>query len=115
MTGGNESWLDLGSQNERLVVPLADQDERLVDPQVARQAGLPVAPRPLRLSALRRASPRISSPCRPAPLRSHFAGLPAEAASAASVPRRLVGTGGLEPPTSCMSSRRSNQLSYMPM
>jgi hypothetical protein len=26
----------------------------------------------------------------------------------------LVGTGGLEPPTSCMSSRRSNQLSYMP-
>jgi hypothetical protein len=47
MTGGNESWLDLGSQNERLVVPLADQDERLVDPQVARQAGLPVEPRPL--------------------------------------------------------------------
>ena len=47
MTGGNESWLDLGSQNERLVVPLADQDERLVDPQIARQAGLPVAPRPL--------------------------------------------------------------------
>ena len=28
---------------------------------------------------------------------------------------RLVGTGGLEPPTSCMSSRRSNQLSYVPM
>src|SRR3990170_3202795 len=28
--------------------------------------------------------------------------------------RRLVGTGGLEPPTSCMSSRRSNQLSYAP-
>ena len=26
----------------------------------------------------------------------------------------LVGTGGLEPPTSCMSSRRSNQLSYAP-
>ena len=47
MTGGNESWPDLGSQNERLVVPLADQDERLVDPQIARQAGLPVAPRPL--------------------------------------------------------------------
>jgi hypothetical protein len=47
MTGGNESWPDLGSQNERLVVPLTDQDERLVDPQTARQAGLPVAPRPL--------------------------------------------------------------------
>ena len=27
----------------------------------------------------------------------------------------LVGTGGLEPPTSCMSSRRSNQLSYAPI
>src|SRR5262245_42235614 len=27
----------------------------------------------------------------------------------------MVGTGGLEPPTSCMSSRRSNQLSYMPV
>ena len=26
----------------------------------------------------------------------------------------MVGTGGLEPPTSCMSSRRSNQLSYAP-
>src|SRR5215470_19004716 len=47
MTGANESWPDLGSQNERLVVPLDDQDERLVDPQIARQAGLPVAPRPL--------------------------------------------------------------------
>ena len=47
MAGGNESWPDLGSQNERLVVPLADQDERLVDPQTAQQAGLPVAPRPL--------------------------------------------------------------------
>lgn len=47
MTGANESWLDLGSQNERLVIPLADQDERLVDPQIARQAGLPVEPRPL--------------------------------------------------------------------
>ena len=47
MTGGSERWPDLGSQNERLVTPLADQDERLVDPQTARQAGLPVAPRPL--------------------------------------------------------------------
>ena len=47
MTGGSERWPDLGSQNERLVVPLADQDERLVDPQTARQAGLPVEPRPL--------------------------------------------------------------------
>ena len=27
----------------------------------------------------------------------------------------MVGTGGLEPPTSCMSSRRSNQLSYAPI
>src|SRR5262249_41480808 len=27
---------------------------------------------------------------------------------------QVVGTGGLEPPTSCMSSRRSNQLSYAP-
>ena len=27
----------------------------------------------------------------------------------------LVGTGGLEPPTSCMSSRRSDQLSYAPI
>ena len=26
----------------------------------------------------------------------------------------VVGTGGLEPPTSCVSSRRSNQLSYAP-
>src|SRR5690242_376204 len=47
MTGGSERWPDLGSQNERLVTPLADQDERLVDPQTARQAGLPVEPRPL--------------------------------------------------------------------
>ena len=47
MTGGNESWPDLGSQNERLVVPLADQDERLLDPQIAQEAGLPVEPRPL--------------------------------------------------------------------
>ena len=47
MAGGNESWPDLHSQNERLVVSLADQDERLVDPQTAQQAGLPVAPRPL--------------------------------------------------------------------
>jgi hypothetical protein len=47
MTGGSERWPDLGSQNERLVTPLADQDERLVDPQTARQAGLPVTPRPL--------------------------------------------------------------------
>ena len=29
--------------------------------------------------------------------------------------RRLVGTGRLELPTSCVSSRRSNQLSYAPM
>ena len=28
---------------------------------------------------------------------------------------KLVGTGGLEPPTSCVSSRRSNQLSYAPI
>src|SRR5688500_17240885 len=35
--------------------------------------------------------------------------------TATTGPRRLVGTGGLEPPTSCMSSRRSNQLSYMPI
>ena len=47
MTGGTEHWPDLGSQNERLVVPLGDQDERLVDPQAARQAGLPLADRPL--------------------------------------------------------------------
>jgi hypothetical protein len=47
MTGGSESWPDLGSQNERLVTPLADQDERLVDAQAAEQAGLSVAPRPL--------------------------------------------------------------------
>jgi hypothetical protein len=47
MTGGSERWPDLGSQNERLVTPLADQDERLVDPQTAEQAGLPVAARPL--------------------------------------------------------------------
>jgi hypothetical protein len=47
MTGGSGRWPDLGSQNERLVTPLSDQDERLVDPQTARQAGLPVAPRPL--------------------------------------------------------------------
>ena len=26
----------------------------------------------------------------------------------------MVGTGGLEPPTSCMSSKHSNQLSYAP-
>src|SRR5437773_1857497 len=51
MTGGSERWPDLGSQNERLVTPLADQDERLVDPQTARQAGLPVAPRPPRTPA----------------------------------------------------------------
>ena len=30
-------------------------------------------------------------------------------------PSRLVGTGRLELPTSCVSSRRSNQLSYAPM
>ena len=35
-------------------------------------------------------------------------GLPTEAAS----PRRLVGQGGFEPPTSRLSSARSNQLSY---
>jgi hypothetical protein len=46
-TGGTLNWPDLGSQNERLVVPLDDQDERLVDPQAARQAGLPLAARPL--------------------------------------------------------------------
>jgi len=45
MTGGSERWPDLGSQNERLVTPLSDQDERLVDQQTARQAGLPVAVR----------------------------------------------------------------------
>ena len=27
----------------------------------------------------------------------------------------MVGTGGLEPPTSCVSSKRSNQLSYAPI
>ena len=27
---------------------------------------------------------------------------------------KVVGTGGLEPPTSCVSGRRSNQLSYAP-
>ncbi len=27
----------------------------------------------------------------------------------------MVGTGGLEPPTSCVSGRRSNQLSYAPI
>ena len=32
-----------------------------------------------------------------------------------TVSGNLVGTGGLEPPTSCMSSRRSNQLSYAPI
>src|SRR6478736_10039700 len=28
---------------------------------------------------------------------------------------KVVGTGGLEPPTSCVSGRRSNQLSYAPI
>ena len=32
-----------------------------------------------------------------------------------SRPSRMVGTGRLELPTSCVSSRRSNQLSYAPM
>ena len=27
----------------------------------------------------------------------------------------MVGTGGFEPPTSCVSSKRSNQLSYAPI
>ena len=30
-------------------------------------------------------------------------------------PAILVGTNGLEPSTSCMSSKRSNQLSYAPV
>src|SRR4029453_5532902 len=43
-------------------------------------------------------------------------GLPTEARTrAGSSERRLVGTGRLELPTSCVSSRRSNQLSYAPM
>src|SRR5262249_56450426 len=33
---------------------------------------------------------------------------------AAKRPSRMVGTSGLEPLTSCVSSRRSNQLSYAP-
>jgi hypothetical protein len=41
---------------------------------------------------------------------------PGSASSAlAKRERRLVGTSGLEPLTSCVSSRRSNQLSYAPM
>ena len=43
-------------------------------------------------------------------------GLPYEGSRHLSVPQpgRMVGTGRLELPTSCVSSRRSNQLSYAP-
>src|SRR5688572_12913311 len=66
------------------------------------------------------ASPAFAWPASPP---SRFAlrwtsrrGLPAVAhAPAGKRERRLVGTGRLELPTSCVSSRRSNQLSYAPM
>ena len=41
--------------------------------------------------------------------------LPAELRPLIPVERKLVGLGGLEPPTSRLSSARSNQLSYKPL
>ena len=101
MTGGSGRWPDLGSQNERLVTPLSDQDERLVDPQTARQAGLPVAPRPLvprsRPAADDEPERGSAGPGRPgAPAGPTILAIPASAAGAAC--GGCAGAGRSRPP-----------------
>ncbi len=75
------------------------------------------------LSCVRLAVARFASfgvqPSRDSPIHPRAAvdklALACHVAGVAVSERRLVGTGRLELPTSCVSSRRSNQLSYAPI
>ena len=102
--GSHEAHLDVGVEGVRQIdhVSVDHRRERLPG-----QAGRDPL-RQLRGGGARGHRPRGSIRQRDGNL-THAVAVTSDRAAGAW---KLVGTGGLEPPTSCMSSRRSNQLSY---